>query len=197
MARGNASHFGVRRTLMQSTRDKLSDDLASVACGDVTAFVRVYQATSRKLYGVVLRILGTRDGAEEVLQEVYMRVWQRAGDFSREQASPITWLVTIARNRALDEKRRKQIGPLEDVPELLEFPSDDDILAEYLQQEELDRLNQSLAKLGADQRRLLELIYFQGMTRDEAAAELGISLASVRSRLRATLTELKSMLSNG
>src|SRR6185369_14581174 len=93
-----------------------------------------------KLYGVVVRILGRRELAEEVLQDVYIRVWQRAGEYDPSIASPITWLVSIARNRALDEAKRKTMRSLEDCPELLEVPSDDDPRANQERNEERHRL---------------------------------------------------------
>lgn len=179
---------------MSTTRDQLADDLAKVAAGDVAAFVRVYQATSRKLFGVVVRILGRSDLADEILQEVYVRVWQRSGEFVREQSSPITWLVTIARNRALDEKRRKVARPLDDVPDYLEIPSNEDIAAEYLEAEDLRRLHACLERLDPARRKLLEVVYFAGLTRDDAAERLGMTPAAVRSSLRTSLVELKSCL---
>lgn len=181
---------------MSVTRDQLSDDLAKVAAGDVTAFVRVYQATSRKLFGVVVRILGRNDLADEILQEVYVRVWQRAGDFSRDQSSPITWLVSIARNRALDEKRRKVERPLDDLPDYLEIPSGEDIFGDYLQAEELRRLHDCLARLEPEQRKILEIVYLSGSTRDEAGARLGLTPAAVRSSLRLSLAALKKCLTD-
>lgn len=181
---------------MSTTRDQLADDLAKVAAGDVAAFVRVYEATSRKLFGVVVRILGRSDLSDEILQEVYVRVWQRAGDFAREQSSPITWLVTIARNRALDEKRRKVARPLDDVPDYLEIPSNEDIAAEYLEAEDLRRLHACLERLDPARRKLLEVVYFAGLTRDDAGARLGMSPGAIRSSLRASLAELKSCLNH-
>jgi len=182
---------------MRLTREQLADDLAKVASGDVAAFVRVHQATSRKLFGIVVRILGRGDLADEVLQEVYVRVWQRSGDFAREQSSPITWLVTIARNRALDEKRKRTPGSLDDVADLLERPSDEDIAAEYIRDEEMRRLAACLARLAPGPRKLLETVYYGGLTREDAARQMGLTPAGVRSSLRRSLAELKSCLKHG
>jgi RNA polymerase sigma-70 factor (ECF subfamily) len=179
---------------MRATRERLSDDLTRAGSGDVAAFVRVYQATSRKLYGVVVRILGRGDLADEVLQEVYMRVWTRAGDFRPEQASPVTWLVAIARNRALDELRRKRPGSLDEVPDLLEWPSGEDIAAEHLLGEEMERLRRCLDGLEPERRRLVELVYFEGLTREDVALHVGQTPATVRSALRASLAQIKGCL---
>jgi len=93
---------------MPPTPHQLTELLARVATRDRVAFRQFYEATSSKLYGIVLRILRRRDIADEVLQEVYVKVWERAADFNPTVASPITWLAAIARNRALDEVRRRQ-----------------------------------------------------------------------------------------
>src|SRR6185437_3214546 len=98
------------------------------AQGNRAAFELVYKATSLKLFGIIVRILGRGDVAAEVLQEVYIRVWQRAGEFNPETSSPITWLATIARNRALDEAKRKTMSSIEDTPEVLDLPSHDNPL---------------------------------------------------------------------
>ena len=109
---------------MPVSRQDLVAALQRTARGDRAAFRLVYEATSLKLYGIVVRILGRRDLADEVLQEVYVRVWQRAGDFDTASGSPITWLAAIARNLALDEVRRKTPRSIEDFPEILQLPSE-------------------------------------------------------------------------
>ena len=92
-----------------TSKIELSELLAQVARRDRQAFAAMYAATSAKLFGIIVRILGRRDLAEEVLQEVYVKIWERAGDFDPSRASPITWLATIARNRALDEIGRAHV----------------------------------------------------------------------------------------
>ena len=82
---------------MASTQD-ISALLQRVARQDRAAFAEVYRTTSAKLYGVVLRILHRRDIADEVLQEVYVKIWERAADFNPDRASPISWMAAIARN---------------------------------------------------------------------------------------------------
>ena len=86
-------------------RDALSEALGQTGRGDRAAFRRVYEATSAKLMGVCLRILSDRQLAEDVLQEIYLTVWNKAASFDPGRASPITWLVTIARNRSIDRLR--------------------------------------------------------------------------------------------
>jgi RNA polymerase sigma-70 factor (ECF subfamily) len=81
--------------------------IAAVAKGDEAAFERLYAATRAKLFGVVLRILRRQDLAEEVIQEAYVKIWNSAGQFNPALASPITWMASIARNRAIDVVRKK------------------------------------------------------------------------------------------
>src|SRR5229473_5987036 len=88
-----------------ATRSQLVAALVRVAGGDRAALRIVYQDTSAKLFGVCLRILKDRGEAEDVLQDVYLTVWRKAGSFDPARASPITWLVAIARNRAIDRLR--------------------------------------------------------------------------------------------
>ena len=121
---------------MPASKQVLADAIARVAAGDRVAFETVYLATSMKLFGIVVRILGRRELAEEVLQEVYVRVWQRAAEYDPSLGSPITWLVSIARNRALDEAKRKTMRSLEELSEVLQVPSDDDPLADHERNEE-------------------------------------------------------------
>ena len=179
---------------MHSTRDELAADLERVAAGEVDAFIRVHHATSRKLFGIIVRILGRSELADEILQEVYLRVWQRAGEFSPERASPITWLATIARNRALDEARRRQMGSIEDMPELLEFPSGEDIAGAHVEREQLQRLHDCLAQLPPEQRQMLQLAYFEGVTREGIAERTGESLATIKTWLRKGLAQLKGCI---
>src|SRR5213595_3575381 len=93
-----------------ATRSELAAALARVAAGDRTALRLVYQDTSAKLFGVCLRILKDRSEAEDVLQEVYVTVWRKAAAFDPNRASPITWLVAIARNRAIDRLRSSAVS---------------------------------------------------------------------------------------
>jgi len=172
----------------------LVEALERVAQGDRAAFETVYKATSMKLYGIIVRILGRGDVADEVLQEVYVRVWQRAGEFDPARGSPITWLATIARNRALDETKRKTMRSLDEYPELLELPSDDDPSATHERNEELRRLQGCLAGLERERRELLMLVYYHGLTREEIARRLDRPVATVKTWLRRSLAQLRDCL---
>src|SRR5262252_766379 len=102
----------------EAPRSQLAAALARVAAGDRAALRMVYQDTSAKLFGVCLRILKDRSEAEDVLQDVYLTVWHKAGSFDPGRASPITWMVAIARNRSIDRLRagalRRRMAPIEE-----------------------------------------------------------------------------------
>jgi len=124
--------------------------LARVAERDRNAFSALYAATSAKLYGVVWRILPSKDRAEDVLQDVYVKIWNRAASFDPAKASPITWMATIARNRAIDEVRRRAPLSIEDAPQALDVPAEGpDPLEAAQQSAELHRLQDCLQGLEA------------------------------------------------
>lgn len=179
---------------MARSRDALVAALQATAAGDKAAFAAVYDATSLKLFGIVLRILVREDLAAEVLQDVYLRVWLKAGEFNPSVASPITWLATIARNCALDEVRRRVPLSLEEMPQLLELAGDDDPAAEYENLESLRRLNACLDALDDERRSMIMMIYYRGLTREEVARQTGRPVATVKTWLRRTLAGLKECL---
>ena len=177
------------------TTDGLSQLLRGVAQRDRSAFAKVYQATSAKLYGIVLRILRRRDIADEVLQEVYVKIWERAADFDSEKASPISWMAAIARNRALDEVRRKQPVALEDHPEVQDFASDDETaLAAVMRSEDGRRLAECLKRLEPDRRQMVVFAYCEGLSRDELAKKYGQPVNTIKTWLRRSLAQLKGCL---
>lgn len=177
-----------------SSRQDLVDALELTARGDQAAFKRVYAATSVKLFGIILRILRRRDLAEDVLQEVYIRVWQRAGDFDPAINSPVAWLVAIARGRALDETRRKTTRSLDDCPGLPQVSNDENPLADHERDEDHHRLLACLDRLGPDKREVVVLAYHYGMTREEIARRTNRPVATVNAWLRGSLAQIKDGL---
>ena len=127
----------------------------AVLAGDPAAWRALYDSAYAQLWTyAVWRCAGLRDLAEEVLQDVYQQVWQRAADYDPTIASPITWLVTIARNKALDQSRRGTMTSLDEFPELLEVASDDDPIADQERQQERQRLQACLDRLEPEKLRI-------------------------------------------
>lgn len=178
------------------TRDQLAEALGRAGAGDRGAFKIVYEATSAKLMGVCLRILGDRQLAEDVLQDTYLIVWRKAEDFDPARASPITWLATIARNRAIDRLRaagsRIVVAPVE----VLETRPDEAPLASDLVEtgEEVVRLNACLDELEDRTARAIRTAFFEGVTYDQLAEREGAPLGTMKSWIRRGLLRLRSCL---
>lgn len=181
--------------LKQTTAAEITGLLARVAARDREAFAAVYQATSAKLWGVVVRIVPRRDLAEDVLQDVYVRIWERAGSFDPAKASPITWMVSIARNRAIDEVRRRRPVSIEEAPEALEVAADAaDPLQSAQQSEELRRLKACLEELEPERREMVVLAYYSGLSRDELARRYAHPVNTIKTWLHRSLTQLRKCL---
>src|ERR1700739_323747 len=141
--------------------------IAAVAKGDEAAFERLYAATRAKLYGVVLRILRRQDLAEEVIQETYVKIWNSAGQFNPGLSSPITWMASIARNRAIDLTRKRSELSLEEEPAAMEVAADSpDPLARREMTEELKRLLECVGRLEPDRQKPGLLAYYKCSRRD-------------------------------
>lgn len=170
--------------------------LAACALNDRQAFSRLYEMTSAKLYAVVLRILTRDEWAQDCLQEAYIKVWNRAESYRPQLASPMTWMATIARNQALDLLRRRhrevREADTEDFPEEVD---QDPLPQEKLQQtDEGRRLNRCLEQLKSQQRQIIALAYFKGLTHDELAARTDTPLGTVKTWIRRGLEQLKRCL---
>jgi RNA polymerase sigma-70 factor (ECF subfamily) len=169
--------------------------LSSVANGDQGAFQRLYDATRAKLFGVVLRILRRHDLAEEVLQEAYLRVWRNAGKFDPAVATPISWMVAIARNLAIDIVRRKAEASIEEEPEAMDVAAETpNPLAGRELTEELKRLMGCIGRLEPERQRLVLLAYYDGWSREQLAAKLDKPVNTIKTWLRRSLLEIRECL---
>ena len=169
--------------------------LQRVAARDREAFSALYAATSAKLYGIIVRIVKRREIADEILQEVYVQIWQRAGQFDAAKGSPITWMVAIARNRALDEARRKKAVSIEDTPEALDVASDEEYPLDRVERsQQLLRLSQCLEALDNNRRDVVLLAYREGMSRQALGQRFSRPPATIKSWLRRSLLQLRDCL---
>jgi RNA polymerase sigma-70 factor (ECF subfamily) len=176
------------------SRQQLAGIVGEVSRGNETAFERLNAATCAKLYAIVLRIVRRRDVANEVLQDVYLRIWQHAGQFNALRSSPITWMATIARYRALDEVHRAALPSIEDEFELVERAAEYSPLIEYERAEDARRLQACLERLGPEKSALIVQAYCYGMTRKEIAKVTGRPVSTIKTSLRRTLAELRRHL---
>ena len=171
----------------------LEDLLARSAQGDRAAFQRLYQASAAKLHGVALRILRRGDWAEEVLQECYVSIWTRAGDYRAGLSAPMTWMTSIVRNRCLDWLRRPAPEVAVETFEELESGSPGP-LAELERAKDAQALARCLGGLDARQRQAIALAFYDGLSHAELASHLRQPLGTVKTWVRRGLLRLKSCL---
>jgi RNA polymerase sigma-70 factor (ECF subfamily) len=176
-------------------KDDLKQLLTLAAEGDRQAFAALYRATAPKLFGVVLRILDDRTLATDILQEVFVKIWRNASSYDPAKASPMTWLAAIARNRALDEARKRKPATLDPESEDLHIAAPEvDPLAGRQRNEELSRLVACLEGLDAEKRRIVIQAYCHGLSRDELAARFAHPVATIKTWLRRSLLQLRECL---
>ncbi len=177
--------------------DALERMIARCALKDRGAFSDLYSATSAKLFGVILRVLDNRAEAEEVLQEVYVKIWRNADRYSRGGFSPMTWLITIARNAAIDMlRKRKSAG--EQMPEGLAEAMPDAAPGpetQAVQASERDRLVGCMGELESDRAEAVRGAYLDGETYADLAVRFDVPLNTMRTWLRRSLLKLRECLS--
>lgn len=172
--------------------------LRALARGDESAFARIYDRYSPILLGLLLRILRSRAEAEDVLQEVFLQVWQRAHSFDAERGRAFTWLVTLARSRAIDRLRsvgsreRAALRSAEEAPPESEPTEWADNAA--IRSERAEAVRAALAELPEEQRQVLMLAYIEGMSQSEIAAAKNQPLGTVKTRTRSALRKLSDSL---
>lgn len=180
---------------MDSASAEIAELIARTALRDRAAFRDLYSRTSAKLFGVSLRILRDRSEAEEALQEVYVKIWQRADRYVAGSFSPISWLVAIARNHSLDILRaRKPVHDDIDLAlDLADAAPDPEQAA--LSGSERSRIEGCLGELDADKADAVRGAYLDGFSYDELAERYRVPLNTMRTWLRRSLMKLRECLS--
>ena len=180
--------------------DAVSDDTALVQRllqRDVRAFEQLYDRHSRIVYGLVLRILQQASTAEEVVQDVFLQLWRNAGQYQSGRGPFVPWLLTLARNRALDnlrlksERQRRREDQTEELPAIAQAPEYERALDEKRRAETVRSL---MGLLSAQQKKAIEMAYFEGLSHSEIAAALHEPLGTVKSWIRNGLLRLKEGL---
>lgn len=180
---------------------RASDDvtlLLAVARRDEPAFATLYDRMSRPVFSMIVRIVRSTAEAEEVLQEAFWQVWERAPDFRPELGSPFCWIVTIARRKAIDRLRANS-RHLQRIEEAQGARNDDDFatpaaFGALAAGERSAAVRAALAKLNPDERRAITLAFFDGLTHEEIAAALRTPAGTVKARIRRGLLKLKPSL---
>lgn len=191
------------RQEQQARCDRL---LISAGSGDRTAFHELYTRSSAQLFAVVRRTVWQRGEAEEVLQEVYLKIWRHAAAFDAGQSHAMTWMGRIARNHAIDHLRRLAVRPTTSSESLQETsetsddtgidaaPRPDEWLELEQQRRQVDRL---LSSLSGVQRQVVLMSFGEGRSQSDIAAQLGAPLGSVKSWMRRALQQLKAAIEEG
>lgn len=171
------------------------DLLNRIGAGDRAALKLLYQSTSAKLFGVILRILLERGEAEDVLQEVYITVWRKAAEFDATRASPITWMATIARNRAIDRLRARGSRPtttLDLAADVVEPSPGADMQIDTAN--DARRIGAALDRLDPRHSAIIRSAYYEGLTYEALAEREGIPVGTLKSWVRRGLIRMRSEL---
>lgn len=163
-----------------------------IRSGDEDAMGDMYDRYSGIVYGVALRVLGNTTAAEDVLQEVFLQLWRNPQSFDANRGRLGPWLAVIARNRAIDHLRKRQ--PEEDIEDL-PISTGVNLEDEAAQRQAVTKIRGVLSQLPQDQRRALEMAFFEGMTHTEIAAKTGEPLGTIKTRIRTGLLAVRKAFS--
>jgi RNA polymerase sigma-70 factor (ECF subfamily) len=183
--------FGTR----SRSRDAAQSDatlLDRVAAGDRPAFEEIYRRYARAVLALAMRRLRDRGRAEDATQDTFSAIWRAAARFDRSRSSGAAWIFTIARNAVVDEGRRRRDTTVGELPEIAADTPEPD--AETERAWTAWRLHRALADLPAQERTLLELAYYSGLSQQEVAVRVGIPLGTVKTRTRSGLARLADLL---
>ena len=186
--------FAWRDVISIADTDQLRQLLAQCSLGDRRAFETLYRSVGPRLHGVALRFMGRADLAEEVLQESFVRIWNNASRYEAHLSAPLTWMINITRNQAIDQLRKHRERPLSDLEQDAladESPSAHEQLSSA---REAHALNRCLETLDGMQRQSISVAYFHGLSCTELAEHLATPLGTVKSWIRRGMERLRRCL---
>ncbi|MDP3071251.1 MAG: sigma-70 family RNA polymerase sigma factor [Opitutaceae bacterium] len=173
------------------------DLLLRVGQCDTIAFERLYDRFSSPMFSLVLRMVGSRAQAEDILQEVFLLIWIRARDYRQQLGSPFAWIATIMRHKAIDWLRAQgprfrylDTAPDQPAPHFASLTGEDRLIATERNRE----VRSAIAALGVGEHRAIELAFFDGLTHAEIAAALHLPVGTVKARIRRGLLKLRLQL---
>lgn len=186
------------------TKDEERDRelMARIKARDASALSELYDHYNRLLFGLILSILKKREEAEDILQEVFTKIWENAEKFDLEKGTVYTWIVTMARNKSIDRLRskvykeqKKQSTSLDDEDVFHPLYSDEsDPLENTILSERAKIVHEALNEISEKQRKVLQVSYFSGMSQSEISEEFGIPLGTVKTRMRDGMIKLRELL---
>jgi RNA polymerase sigma-70 factor (ECF subfamily) len=168
--------------------------IARVRAGDHESMAVVYDRYSGIVYATALRILGDTAAAEDVLQEIFMQLWRNPAAFDSSRGNLLAWLGVLARHRAIDVLRKRR--PQTDFEDVV-IASSHDLRKETEQNAMVEKVRAGMAEMFPEQRRCMEMAFFEGLTHSEIATKTGEPLGTVKTRIRSALLQLRKRLSPG
>lgn len=180
-----------------STRDQdWAALIDSIAAGDQSALTTLYDSTSRLVFGLILRVVGDRSTAEEVVLDVYTQIWRQAATYDRKRGAPLAWMTTIARTRGIDRLRsskndltKEPLDTTAEVTATTPSPEEASVMSERRR-----LVRSALDMLSAEQREVIELAYYSGLSHSEIAMRLNQPLGTVKTRTRLGMMKLRDTL---
>jgi RNA polymerase sigma-70 factor (ECF subfamily) len=174
---------------------RLADLMSQIASGNHQAFAELYDLTARRVYGTVLQVLRSPEHAEEVTQEVYAEVWQQAARYSRSKGTVNTWMITMARRRAVDRVRSVSSEVARDGRYAgAAGPEIDEVWDRATQRQDVERVRHGLRLLTDLQSEALTLAYYEDLTQSQIASRLNLPVGTVKSRIRDAMKRLGEVL---
>jgi len=191
--------IGTQRMVDTRSNDSLANQLEAIGRGEVASLRDLYAATSSRLFVVCLSVVKNREAAEDVLQEVYLKVWNRAAGFDRSRGSAWPWLTTIARNASIDWARSRSRRHLDGVQYLItreedrEAPVDEQLA--HAQQGK--RALREMAQLDQEAAQCVQAAFVEGLSYSQVAEREGLPLGTVKSRIRRALRLMRGRMGDG
>jgi RNA polymerase sigma-70 factor (ECF subfamily) len=173
--------------------------LAAMARGDKTALARLYDSLAKPLYSLAFRITSDATETQDIIQDVFLQLWRKAGDYDPARGSVFSWAATLTRNRAIDRVRMRQRRAellAESAADLQPVApaGDTDSAGSLWLREKAGVVRSALARLAPDQQKAIELAFFSGLTQQEIAARLNEPLGTIKARIRRGLLKLRETL---
>jgi RNA polymerase sigma-70 factor, ECF subfamily len=179
-----------------TTPPELEAMIARMALGDRTAFAALYAATSAKLFGICMRVLDNRSESEDALQEVFVKLWHSAERYKVNGLSPMTWMITVARNHAIDRLRARRAAPgdMDELAELADLTPGPEV--QLIAAFERGRIAHCLGTLEPDRADAVRRAYLDGETYADLACRYAVPLNTIRTWLRRSLLKLRECMSS-
>ncbi|WP_018343542.1 RNA polymerase sigma factor [Cytophaga aurantiaca] len=160
---------------------------------DVKAFEYLYDNYSGAVYGIIFKIVRSEEFAQELLNDCFLRIWNKINDYDASKGKLFTWILNIARNLALDKLRSKEYKAKMKTDDVSENVSISDLQYSQANNPEFIGIKEMVEKLPIEQKKLIDLMYFQGYSQSEIAEELNMPLGTVKTRVRAAMSTLRKL----